>query len=114
MDVQKNRLAKDTALQPRLNVAERLRRIDPPKVPEVPLRPASADPRQPGVSSPAPSRRSNPLALPPAGVPKVLHRRPALGSGGFLPPSLMDELNSVLTKSGRSAAARSADEEEKM
>lgn len=113
VDVQKARLAKNATLQQRLNVAECLRRIDPPKVPEVPLRPSSAYPRQPCFSSPSLSRRSNPPPLPPAGVAKCLHGRPGLGSGGFLPPNLMNELNSVLTKSGRSAAARSAEGEEK-
>lgn len=115
MDVQKAWPAKDGILQQRLNVAESLRRMDPPKAPEVPLKPTSTDPRQPRFPSPSPSRRANPPPLPPAaGVSKVPHRRPALGSGGFLPPSLMNELNSVLTKSGRGAAARSTEEEEKL
>lgn len=108
MDAQTARLPKDA----RLKVADCLRHIDPPKVLEVPLRPTTGDPLQPRFSSLSLSRRSNPLPLPPAGVSKA-QRRPALGSGGFLPPNLMNELNSVLTKSGRSAAARATEEEEK-
>lgn len=112
--MQKGRLAKDATPQQRLNVAECSRRIDPPKLPEVPPRPSSADPRQPPFSSPSLSRRSIPPPHPPAGVSNAPHKRPALGSGGFLPPNLMNELNSVLTKSGRSAAARSAEGEERL
>lgn len=106
MEVLKARLPKDGPLQQ--SVAECLGRTDPPKVPEVSLKSAYADPRQPRFPSPSPSRRTYPLPLPPAGVSKVLHGRPALGRGGFLPSGLMSELNSVLSKSGR----RSAEEEE--
>lgn len=112
VDVQTARPAKDATLQQRLKVADCLRRIDPPKVLEVPLRPTSTDPRQPQFFSLPPSRHSNPPPLPPAGISKAQWKS-ALGSGGFLPPNLMNELNCVLTKSGRSATARSAEEEEK-
>lgn len=105
VDVLKARPPKDGPLQQRPSVAECVRRADPPKVPEVPLKPAYADPRQPRFpSSPLPSRRAHPPPLPPAGVSKVLRGRPALGSGGFLHSGLMSELNSVLSKSGRRPA----------
>ncbi|CAF95237.1 unnamed protein product, partial [Tetraodon nigroviridis] len=107
VDMEKARLAVYAAAQQRPNLAE-----PSPRALEVPLRPPSADPCQPRLSSQSPSRRRNPPPLPPAGVSKALHRRPALSSGGFLPPNLMNELNSVLTKSGRSTAARSPEEEE--
>lgn len=107
VDMEKARLAMNAAAQQRPNLAE-----PSPRALEVPLRPPSADPCQPQLSSQSPSRRRNPPPLPPAGVSKALHRRPALSSGGFLPPNLMNELNSVLTKSGRSTAARSPEEEE--
>ncbi|KAM6908958.1 arf-GAP with Rho-GAP domain, ANK repeat and PH domain-containing protein 2 [Xenentodon cancila] len=55
------------------------------------------------LPSPSPSRHLQPmpLPLPPQGSCKALGKKPALGGEAVMPPNLMKELNSVLSKSGR-------------
>ncbi|XP_076016093.1 arf-GAP with Rho-GAP domain, ANK repeat and PH domain-containing protein 2 isoform X2 [Genypterus blacodes] len=55
--------------------------------------------------SPSPSRPSQPmlLPLPPQGASKSPGRKPGLGGEGTMPLNLLNELNSVLSKTGRAA-----------
>ncbi|XP_035531725.1 arf-GAP with Rho-GAP domain, ANK repeat and PH domain-containing protein 2 [Morone saxatilis] len=79
---------------------------DTVKAPEVPFRRPSVDVCQPQhLPSPAPSRhlKPMPLPLPPQSGCKTISRRPVLGGEGVMPPSLLNELNSVLSKTGRTA-----------
>ncbi|XP_034412517.1 LOW QUALITY PROTEIN: arf-GAP with Rho-GAP domain, ANK repeat and PH domain-containing protein 2 [Cyclopterus lumpus] len=76
------------------------------KAPEVQHRRTSADVGQPGrPPSRSPSRHSQPmpLPLPPQSDSKTLGRKPVPGVEGMLPPNLLSELNSVLSKTSRSA-----------
>ncbi|CAJ1086118.1 LOW QUALITY PROTEIN: arf-GAP with Rho-GAP domain%2C ANK repeat and PH domain-containing protein 2 [Xyrichtys novacula] len=94
----KLRATKATSLPHKMNNAT--------KTPEVPLRRPSLDVSQPQrFLSRSPSRHSQPLPLP---LPtqsgcKTLSRKPAQGKGGIMPPNLLNELNLVLSKTGRSA-----------
>lgn len=82
-------------------MAERLKHMDMLKAPDFPLGPASVDvchPRR--ISSPSISRHAQPmpLPLPPQSSSKTINRRPALGREGVMPSNLLNELNSVLSK----------------
>ncbi|XP_076581754.1 arf-GAP with Rho-GAP domain, ANK repeat and PH domain-containing protein 2 isoform X2 [Chaetodon auriga] len=101
------RPTKDAALHHKTTTtANCLKQIDMLKAPEVPHRRSSVDACQPQrLPSPSPSRHSQPTALP---VPsqsgcKTISRRPVLGGEGIMPPNLLNELNSVLSKTGRIA-----------
>ncbi|XP_034020397.1 arf-GAP with Rho-GAP domain, ANK repeat and PH domain-containing protein 2 isoform X2 [Thalassophryne amazonica] len=78
------------------------------RTPELAHRQSSGDVCQPLYRlspSPSPSRHSQPLALPAAsqGALKGLGRRPVVSGQGQMPCNLLNELNSVLSKTGRSA-----------
>ncbi|TNM93795.1 hypothetical protein fugu_001971 [Takifugu bimaculatus] len=107
MDELSARLAKDSAPQRDAGAAERRGHT---MAREAPLRPNSADLHRPRFSSPSPRSHPSPLSL--GGGSRFPQRRPALGQGGTLPPSLMNELNSVLTRSDRSSGGRFGGREE--
>ncbi|KAI3376380.1 hypothetical protein L3Q82_016862 [Scortum barcoo] len=99
---------KDAAPHPKTNAAAYCQKPpnDTLKAPEVPYRRPSLDAYQPQhLPSHPPSRHSQPmpLPLPPQSACKTVSRRPVLGGECIMPPSLMNELNSVLSKTGRSA-----------
>ncbi|XP_047462569.1 arf-GAP with Rho-GAP domain, ANK repeat and PH domain-containing protein 2 [Mugil cephalus] len=76
------------------------------KIPEVPRRRTSVDvcpPLRLPCPSPSSSRHLQPmpLPLPPQSGCKTVVKRPALGGEGLMPPNLLDELSSVLNKTGR-------------
>ncbi|GAA6216344.1 arf-GAP with Rho-GAP domain, ANK repeat and PH domain-containing protein 2 [Lates japonicus] len=76
------------------------------RAPEVPFRRPSLDVSQPPrLPCPSPSRHSQPMPLPvpPKSGCKTTNKKPALGREGMMPPNLLNELNSVLSKTGRSA-----------
>ncbi|XP_074555095.1 arf-GAP with Rho-GAP domain, ANK repeat and PH domain-containing protein 2 isoform X1 [Halichoeres trimaculatus] len=76
------------------------------KTSDVAYRRPSLDVSQPPrLLSRSPSRHSQPmpLPLPPQSGCKTLSRRPVLGGEGIMPPNLLNELNLVLSKTGRSA-----------
>ncbi|XP_039997410.1 arf-GAP with Rho-GAP domain, ANK repeat and PH domain-containing protein 2 [Xiphias gladius] len=76
------------------------------KAPEVPHRRPSLDVGQPPqLPSPSLSRHSQPMALPdpPRRGSKTTSKGPALSREGMMPPNLLNELNLVLSKNGRSA-----------
>ncbi|XP_040886964.1 arf-GAP with Rho-GAP domain, ANK repeat and PH domain-containing protein 2 isoform X2 [Toxotes jaculatrix] len=76
------------------------------KVPEVPQRrPSAGIVQPPWLPPPSPSRHSQPSALPepPKSGCQTTSKRPALGGEGMMPPNLLNELNLVLSKTGRSA-----------
>ncbi|KAF7659895.1 hypothetical protein LDENG_00291330 [Lucifuga dentata] len=52
--------------------------------------------------SPSPTRPLQTLTLPPQGASKCASRRPSPGGEGMMPPNLLNELNLVLSKTGRS------------
>lgn len=74
------------------------------KTPELPHRRTSVDVSRPHqLPSPSLSRHMLPMPLPtsPQSSSKALNKRPFLGGEGVMPPNLMNELNSVLSKTGR-------------
>lgn len=74
------------------------------KTPELPHRRTSVDVSLPHLlPSPSLSRHMQPMPLPasPQGSSKALNKRPFLGGEGVMPHNLMNELNSVLSKTGR-------------
>ncbi|XP_070710813.1 arf-GAP with Rho-GAP domain, ANK repeat and PH domain-containing protein 2 [Pempheris klunzingeri] len=76
------------------------------KAPEVPRRRTSLDASQPRLlPSPSLSRHSHLMALPvpPQSGCKTIGRRPVVGGEAIMPPNLLNELSSVLSKTGRSA-----------
>ncbi|XP_067379431.1 arf-GAP with Rho-GAP domain, ANK repeat and PH domain-containing protein 2 isoform X3 [Channa argus] len=77
------------------------------KPPEVQQRKNSTEiPRQiPQLPSPSPSRSQQalPMPLPPHGGCNNNSRKPVLGGESMMPPGLLNELSSVLSKTGRSA-----------
>ncbi|XP_026183061.1 arf-GAP with Rho-GAP domain, ANK repeat and PH domain-containing protein 2 [Mastacembelus armatus] len=74
------------------------------KVPVVAHRATSVDAHQhPRVPAPSPTRQLVPVPGPPQSGCKTPGRKPILGGESLMPPSLLNELNSVLTKTGRSA-----------
>nr|XP_020484890.1 arf-GAP with Rho-GAP domain, ANK repeat and PH domain-containing protein 2 [Labrus bergylta]XP_020484892.1 arf-GAP with Rho-GAP domain, ANK repeat and PH domain-containing protein 2 [Labrus bergylta]XP_029132333.1 arf-GAP with Rho-GAP domain, ANK repeat and PH domain-containing protein 2 [Labrus bergylta] len=76
------------------------------KTPEVPRRRPSVDVCQPQhFPSRSLSRQSQPMSLPlpPQSGCKTLGRRPVLGGEAIIPSNLLNELNLVLSKTGRSA-----------
>ncbi|XP_071315206.1 arf-GAP with Rho-GAP domain, ANK repeat and PH domain-containing protein 2 isoform X2 [Trachinotus anak] len=84
------------------------------KAPEVPHRRPSMDIGQlPQLPSPSLSRHLQPMPLPilPKSGCKTNSKRPALGGEGMMPSNLMNELNSVLSKTRRSV--KNDEEEEK-
>ncbi|XP_042256741.1 arf-GAP with Rho-GAP domain, ANK repeat and PH domain-containing protein 2 [Thunnus maccoyii] len=101
------RTVKDASLHQKTNTAANCpRHNEMLKAPEVPRRRTSVDAGQPQcLPSPSLSRHLQPkaLPLPPQSVCKTTGRRPILGGEGLMPPSLMNELNSVLNKTGRTA-----------
>ncbi|KAM8747595.1 arf-GAP with Rho-GAP domain, ANK repeat and PH domain-containing protein 2 [Acanthopagrus schlegelii] len=107
LDDSKSRAAKDAALHHKTNTtANCLKHIDMLKAPQVPHRRSSVDVCQhQHLASPSPSRHLKlmPLPVPPQSGCKTISRRPALGVEGIMPPNLLNELNSVLSKTGRSA-----------
>ncbi|XP_031605215.1 arf-GAP with Rho-GAP domain, ANK repeat and PH domain-containing protein 2 [Oreochromis aureus] len=77
---------------------------DPFKPPAIPNRRTSVDVCLPlRLPSPSSSRHMQPMPLPvlPQSGCKTVNKRPALGGEAILPPSLLNELNSVLNKTGR-------------
>lgn len=83
---------------------------DAHKIPEVPRRRTSVDvclPQRLPSPSPSPSLSRHyqpmPLPLPSQSGCKTAGKRPVLGGEGLMPPNLLNELNSVLSKTGRSA-----------
>lgn len=100
------RRTKDATLHQKTNTIANSLKLDMLKAPEIPHRRTSADSGQPRrLPSPSPSRQWQPAALPvpPQSGCKTLSRRPILGGESMMPPNLMDELNSVLSKTSRSA-----------
>ncbi|XP_008281667.1 arf-GAP with Rho-GAP domain, ANK repeat and PH domain-containing protein 2 [Stegastes partitus] len=74
------------------------------KAPEVPNRRTSVDIFPPQrLPSPSLPRHLQPMPLPtpPPGGCKSLGKRPVLGGEGMMPSNLLNELNSVLSKTGR-------------
>lgn len=104
------RPTKDAALHQKTSAAANCPKlVDALRVPEVPLRRASVDVCQPiRLPTQPPSRhlKPMPLPLPPQGGCKTIGRRPLLGGEAIMPPSLLNELNSVLSKTGRSAKSK--------
>ncbi|KAM9335311.1 arf-GAP with Rho-GAP domain, ANK repeat and PH domain-containing protein 2 [Symphorus nematophorus] len=104
------RPTKDAALHHKTNtIANCPKHIDMLKAPKVPHRRSSVDVCQPKrLPSPSPSRHLQPMPLPipPQSGCKTINRRPALGGEGIMPPNLLNELNSVLSKTGRSAKSK--------
>lgn len=96
-----------SALQQKTNTAAKgPKHIDMLRAPEFPPRRTSVDACQPQrFSSPSPSRHAQPAPLPmiPQGGARNTNRRPTLGVEGALPSNLLNELNSVLSKSSRGA-----------
>ncbi|XP_038586650.1 arf-GAP with Rho-GAP domain, ANK repeat and PH domain-containing protein 2 isoform X2 [Micropterus salmoides] len=91
---------------PRLTKDSTLKMNTMLKAPEVPHRRPSVDVCLPQrLPSPSPSRHSQPMALPlpPQSGFKTIGRRPVLGGEALIPPNLLNELNSVLSKTGRTA-----------
>ncbi|CAN9509584.1 unnamed protein product [Ophioblennius macclurei] len=84
------------------SAANCLRPSDLLKAPELPFRRASVDLCLP-QRLPSPSAPRRPLPHPQGGYKANVGKRPSPGQGGMMPPNLMNELNSVLSKSGRSA-----------
>ncbi|XP_037614680.1 arf-GAP with Rho-GAP domain, ANK repeat and PH domain-containing protein 2 [Sebastes umbrosus] len=79
------------------------------RAPEVPYRRSSVDTGQTRrLPSLSPSRHSQHLALPvpPQSGSKTLGRRPVLGGEAMMPPNLLNELSSVLSKNSRSAKGK--------
>ncbi|KAL4006833.1 Adh transcription factor 1 [Sarotherodon galilaeus] len=77
---------------------------EPFKPPAIPNRRTSVDVCLPlRLPSPSSSRHMQPMPLPvlPQSGCKTVNKRPALGGEAILPPSLLNELNSVLNKTGR-------------
>nr|XP_046237529.1 arf-GAP with Rho-GAP domain, ANK repeat and PH domain-containing protein 2 isoform X2 [Scatophagus argus] len=100
------RSPKDTATHHETNTADNCpKHINMLKAPAVPHRTPSVDVCQPQrLTSTSSSRHSQPLPLPvpPQSGCKTVSRRP-LGGNAIMPPNLLNELNSVLSKTGRSA-----------
>lgn len=102
------RPTKDAAIQQKSNtIANCLKQNDTVKFPEVPRRRTSLDACQPQLlRSPSPTRHTQPMALPvprQSGCKSTTSKRPVLGGEGIMPPNLLNELSSVLSKTGRSA-----------
>ncbi|XP_042367788.1 arf-GAP with Rho-GAP domain, ANK repeat and PH domain-containing protein 2 isoform X2 [Plectropomus leopardus] len=100
------RPTKDATLHHKTNTTANCpKHVDTLKAPEVPHRRASADSGKPRhLPSLSPSRLWQPAAspVPPQSGCKTLGRRPVLGGESMMPPNLLDELNSVLSKTSRS------------
>ncbi|XP_069563766.1 arf-GAP with Rho-GAP domain, ANK repeat and PH domain-containing protein 2 isoform X1 [Brachyistius frenatus] len=96
------RTAKDPGLYFKTNtIASYPKSGDLFKVPEVRQRRTSLDvclPRR----VPSPSGRSPPTPGPPQSGGKMVGKRPILGGEGIMPSNLLNELNTVLNKTGRS------------
>ncbi|XP_073331305.1 arf-GAP with Rho-GAP domain, ANK repeat and PH domain-containing protein 2 [Pagrus major] len=107
LDDGRSRPTKDAALHHKTTTtANCLKHIDMLKTPQVPHRRSSVDVCQhQRLPSPLPSRHLQPMPLPvpPQSGCKTISRRPALGGEGIMPHNLLNELNSVLSKTGRSA-----------
>ncbi|KAM3591133.1 uncharacterized protein V6R79_022991 [Siganus canaliculatus] len=98
------RTTKDGALHDKTKTAT-LKHADIVKAARNTQRRTSLEVYQPHrLPSPLLTRHSRPMPLPvpPQGGCKTISRRPAMGEGG-MPSSLLNELNSVLSKTGRSA-----------
>lgn len=103
----------DPALHHKINtigVGGGSKTLDRLRAPDLPQRRASVDVCQPRrMPSPTPTLSRHmqpmPLPLPPQSGLKTNNRRPGLGlgTGGHMPSNLMNELNAVLSKSGRIA-----------
>ncbi|XP_029943844.1 arf-GAP with Rho-GAP domain, ANK repeat and PH domain-containing protein 2 isoform X2 [Salarias fasciatus] len=95
------RAIKDAGAHLKINSsASCLRPSDLLKAPEIPFRRASVD-ICPPQRLPSPSIPRRPL--PPQAGCKTAGKRPGAGQGAMMPPNLLNELNSVLNKTGRSA-----------
>ncbi|XP_044040959.1 arf-GAP with Rho-GAP domain, ANK repeat and PH domain-containing protein 2 isoform X2 [Siniperca chuatsi] len=101
------RPTKDATLHPKTNTTANFpKHNNMLKAPEVPHKRPSVDVCLPQhLPSQFPSRHSQPMALPlpPQSGFKTISRRPVLGGEAIIPPNLLNELNSVLSKTGRSA-----------
>ncbi|XP_070785719.1 arf-GAP with Rho-GAP domain, ANK repeat and PH domain-containing protein 2 [Enoplosus armatus] len=101
------RPTKDATLHHKTNTtANCLKHNNMLKAPEVPHRGPSVDVFLPErFPSPSPSRHLQPMALPvpPQSGFKTISRRPVQGGESMIPPNLLNELNSVLRKTGRIA-----------
>ncbi|XP_062300381.1 LOW QUALITY PROTEIN: arf-GAP with Rho-GAP domain, ANK repeat and PH domain-containing protein 2 [Scomber scombrus] len=99
------RTVKDAGLHQKTNNAANCPRPnDMLKAPEVPLRRRSVDAGQLQLlPSPSPSRHLQPMPLPvpPQSGVKSAGRRPMVGGESLMPSNLLNELNSVLNKTGR-------------
>ncbi|XP_069374868.1 arf-GAP with Rho-GAP domain, ANK repeat and PH domain-containing protein 2 isoform X2 [Paralichthys olivaceus] len=85
--------------------------LKPPDV--LPTRPSVNAGQPPRHHSPSPSRHSHPgfaLPFPPKSDYKT-NKRPVLGGEGMMPSNLLNELNSVLSMTGRSAKSNERQEE---
>lgn len=114
------RTVKDTGLHQKTNNAANCpRHNDMVKAPEVPLRKPSMDTGQPQLlPSPSPSIPSRhlqpmPLPVPPQSGVKPTGRRPIVGGESLMPSNLLNELNSVLNKTGRTTKNNDWQEENK-
>ncbi|XP_029311166.1 arf-GAP with Rho-GAP domain, ANK repeat and PH domain-containing protein 2 isoform X2 [Cottoperca gobio] len=99
--------SKDATLHRKTNATTNFpKHHDAFKAPEAPYRRTPADAHQPQPHpSPSSSRRLQPMALPlpPQSGFKTLDKRPALGGEFMMPPNLLTELSSVLSKTSRGA-----------
>lgn len=89
---------------PKSNTIGASKSNEPFKPPAIPSRRTSVDVCLPlQLPSPSSSRHMQPMPLPvlPQSGCKTVNKRPALGGEAILPPNLLNELNSVLNKTGR-------------
>lgn len=107
LDDGRPRPTKDAAFQHKVNTtAKCLKHTDMLKAPESRLRRPPVGVCQPQHLSSQTLPRNmqpQPLPIPPQHRSKTLSRRPAPGREGGMPPNLLNELNSVLNKTGRTA-----------
>lgn len=98
------RPAKDPSPHFKSNTIGAPKSNEPFKPPAIPSRRTSVDVCLPlRLPSPSSSRHMQPMPLPvlPQSSCKTVNKRPALGGEAILPPNLLNELNSVLNKTGR-------------
>lgn len=110
------RTVKDASLHQKTNtVANCPRHNDMLEAPEVPRRTSVDTGQPPRLPSRSPSRHLQPMALPvpPQSGCKTSGRRPVLGGECLMPSSLLNELNSVLSKTGRSTKNNDWQEQKK-